>query len=97
MLGIALAGFSPNCYSQKEQTLCEVTVTAVKPERFMIGQKVKDIDSTQLAQNRFTTPVSYTHLDVYKRQHQRPVDFYHPFAQHQCQLEIYGSGSVFTL
>ncbi|MGR3812105.1 TonB-dependent receptor plug domain-containing protein [Jiulongibacter sp. NS-SX5] len=41
--------------AQTEKTLCEVTVTAIKPERFMVGLKVRETDSLMLAQNRFNT------------------------------------------
>lgn len=89
VLGIALAGFSPNCYSQKEQTLCEVTVTAVKPERFMIGQKVKDIDSTQLAQNRFTTLANFL-------QFQSPIAFKSYGAGQLATISFRGTSSSHT-
>ncbi len=42
-------------YAQKEQSLCEVTVRGIRPERFMVGQKVQDIDSLQLARFRYST------------------------------------------
>ncbi|WP_428661365.1 TonB-dependent receptor plug domain-containing protein [Runella sp.] len=42
-------------YAQKEQSLCEVTVRGVRPERFMVGQKVQEIDSVQLARFRYST------------------------------------------
>ncbi|MGL4630284.1 MAG: TonB-dependent receptor plug domain-containing protein [Leadbetterella sp.] len=45
--------FVPICYGQKTETLCEVTIKGIKPERFMVGQKVLSIDSTVLSQNRF--------------------------------------------
>ncbi|AYQ32139.1 TonB-dependent siderophore receptor [Runella sp. SP2] len=89
VLGIALAGFSPNCYSQKEQTLCEVTVTAVKPERFMIGQKVKDIDSAQLAQNRFTTLANFL-------QFQSPIAFRSYGAGQLATISFRGTSSSHT-
>ena len=89
VLGIALAGFSPSCYSQKEQTLCEVTVTAVKPERFMIGQKVKDIDSTQLAQNRFTTLANFL-------QFQSPIAFKSYGAGQLATISFRGTSSSHT-
>jgi vitamin B12 transporter len=55
-------------YAQNEQTLCEVTVTAIKHERFMVGQKVQEVDSTQLAQNQFTTLANFL-------QFQAPIAF----------------------
>lgn len=55
-------------FAQKEQTLCEVTVTAIKPERFMVGQKVREPDSSMLAQNRFNTLAGFL-------QFQSPVAF----------------------
>lgn len=42
-------------YAQKEQSLCEVTVRGVRPERFMVGQKVQEIDSVQLTRFRYST------------------------------------------
>jgi iron complex outermembrane receptor protein len=55
-------------FAQKEQTLCEVTVTAIRPERFMTGQKVRTVDSAQFAQNQFTNLSNFL-------QFQSPVAF----------------------
>lgn len=57
-----------NSYAQKEQSLCEVTVKGIRPERFMIGQKVQDIDSANLSRNRFSTMADFL-------QFQSPVAF----------------------
>ncbi|AEI50989.1 TonB-dependent receptor plug domain-containing protein [Runella slithyformis] len=46
---------APWLYAQKEQSLCEVTVRGVRPERFMVGQKVQEIDSVQLSRFRYST------------------------------------------
>lgn len=46
---------SPRLCAQKEQSLCEVTVRGVRPERFMVGQKIQEIDSVQLARFRYST------------------------------------------
>ncbi len=40
---------------KKEVDLCEVSVRGIRPERFMVGQKVQDIDSMALSINRFAT------------------------------------------
>lgn len=54
--------------AQKELTLCEVEVKGVRPERFMTGQKIRDVDSTDLARNRFSTLADFL-------QFQTPVAF----------------------
>jgi len=55
-------------YAQKELSLCEVTVKGVRPERFMVGQKIQDVDSANLAKNsyvsladflQFNSPISF--------------------------------------
>lgn len=66
-LGILL-GVVGHTYAQKEQSLCEVTVRGVRPERFMVGQKVQDIDSTQLTRFRYSTLADFL-------QFQSPVAF----------------------
>jgi vitamin B12 transporter len=55
-------------YAQKEQSLCEVTVRGIKPERFMVGLKVQEIDSATLALFRFSTATDFL-------QFQAPVSF----------------------
>jgi vitamin B12 transporter len=55
-------------FSQKEVSLCEVNITAVKPERFMVGQKIKVVDSMQIAQNQFATLANFL-------QYQAPIAF----------------------
>ncbi len=55
-------------FAQKELSLCEVTVRGVRPERFMVGQKVQEIDSTNLARFRFGTLADFM-------QFQSPVAF----------------------
>lgn len=55
-------------FAQKELTLCEVEVKGVRPERFMTGQKIRDVDSTDLARNRFSTLADFL-------QFQTPVAF----------------------
>lgn len=77
------------CFAQKEQTLCEVTVTTIRPERFMIGQKVKDIDSTQLAQNRFTTLANFL-------QFQSPIAFKSYGAGQLATISFRGTSSSHT-
>lgn len=55
-------------FAQKELSLCEVTVKGVRPERFMVGQKIQDLDSANLAKNsyvsladflQFNSPISF--------------------------------------
>lgn len=55
-------------YAQKEQSLCEVTIKGIRPERFMIGQKVQEVDSANLSRNRFSTMADFL-------QFQSPVAF----------------------
>jgi vitamin B12 transporter len=50
-----LVCYSPIVYGQKEVSLCEVTVKGIKPERFMVGQKIEEVDSISLAQGRFNS------------------------------------------
>lgn len=42
-------------FAQKELSLCEITVKGVRPERFMVGQKIQDLDSANLAKNRYVS------------------------------------------
>lgn len=42
-------------FAQKELSLCEVTVKGVRPERFMVGQKIQDLDSANLAKNSYVS------------------------------------------
>ena len=46
-------------FAQKELSLCEVTVKGVRPERFMVGQKIQDLDSANLAKNRYVSLVDF--------------------------------------
>jgi vitamin B12 transporter len=54
-LSIAIWFCGLHTYAQKEVSLCEVTVKGIKPERFMIGQKIVEVDSLNLAQGRFSS------------------------------------------
>jgi vitamin B12 transporter len=47
--------FITTAFAQKEVSLCEVTVKAIRPERFMVGQKVQEMDSVNLSRFRFGT------------------------------------------
>jgi iron complex outermembrane receptor protein len=47
--------FSLITFAQKQVSLCEVTVKAIRPERFMVGQKVQEMDSANLARFGFAT------------------------------------------
>ena len=49
--------------------------------RYMLGMKVKDIAAME-----GITPVSYTHLDVYKRQTENPGGFTERFVGYIRQL-----------
>jgi vitamin B12 transporter len=40
---------------QDTRVLPELTIRAIKPEHFMVGQKVMEVDSAQLSQNRFAS------------------------------------------
>ena len=55
-------------FAQKEVSLCEVPVKGIRPERFMIGQKVQDVDSANLARNSFSTMADFL-------QFQTPIAF----------------------
>ena len=46
---------NPLFAQSKEVNLCEVTVKGIRPERFMVGQKIQDIDSNALSINRFAS------------------------------------------
>lgn len=65
---LVLSAIAPHLYAQKEQSLCEVTVRGVRPERFMVGQKVQEIDSVQLTRFRYSTLADFL-------QFQSPVAF----------------------
>ena len=49
-------------------TICPSKMTSIRSERLMISSSSKDTSSTALFLFRCSTTVSYTHLDVYKRQ-----------------------------
>jgi vitamin B12 transporter len=55
LLLLAFSFLSIYAFAQKEVSLCEVTVKGIKPERFMIGQKIVEVDSINLAQGRFSS------------------------------------------
>ena len=55
LFGLFLIGSSSAVLAQKEVSLCEVPVKGIRPERFMLGQKVTDIDSANLARNSFVS------------------------------------------
>ncbi|NBB22817.1 TonB-dependent receptor plug domain-containing protein [Runella sp. CRIBMP] len=65
---LVLSAIAPHLYAQKEQSLCEVTVRGVRPERFMVGQKVQEIDSVQLTRFHYSTLADFL-------QFQSPVAF----------------------
>lgn len=60
--------FAQNEQDSKELSLCEVSVKGIRPERFMIGQKIEEIDSSNLARNRFSTLANFL-------QFQSPIAF----------------------
>ena len=47
--------FFTSVFAQKQVTLGEITIKAIRPERFMVGQKVQELDSVNLARFRFST------------------------------------------
>ncbi len=47
--------FFTSAFAQKQINLGEITIKAIRPERFMVGQKVQEIDSVNLARFRFST------------------------------------------
>jgi vitamin B12 transporter len=68
-LTVFFAGCSASLFAQKKEiTLCEVPVVGVRPERFMTGQKVQDLDSANMARNRFSTMAEFL-------QFQTPIAF----------------------
>ncbi len=68
LITITLCFCKQQVYAQKELSLCEVTVKGVRPERFMVGQKIQDLDSANLSKNsyvsladflQFNSPISF--------------------------------------
>lgn len=68
LLFVVFTSISIQTSAQEEQSLGEITVIAIKPERFMVGQKVRVIDSALLAQSQFTTLANFL-------QFQAPISF----------------------
>jgi vitamin B12 transporter len=54
-LSIIHYSLSIQIFAQKPVSLCEVTIKAIRPERFMVGQKVQEMDSVNLSRFRFGT------------------------------------------
>lgn len=49
---------------QKTENLNEVTVKALRPERFMVGSKIIEIDSAALSSNRFSTVADFLQFNT---------------------------------
>lgn len=75
--------------AQKETSLCEVTVRGIRPERFMVGQKVQEIDSATLARNRFSTMTEFL-------QFQAPVAFRSYGAGQVASISMRGTAASHT-
>jgi vitamin B12 transporter len=73
----------------KEVTLCEVPVVGVRPERFMTGQKIQEVDSATLARNRFITMADFL-------QFQTPVVFKSYGAGQLATISFRGTSSSHT-
>ncbi len=73
----------------KEVDLCEVTVSGVRPERFMVGQKVQDIDTTALKMNRFSTLADFLQFNA-------PVAFKSYGAGQLATIAIRGTSASHT-
>ncbi len=78
-----------HAFAQKEINLYEVTVKGVRPERFMVGQKVNNVDSTTLAQNSFRTMADFL-------QFQAPVAFKSYGAGQVSTVSFRGTSSSHT-
>lgn len=84
-----LVGLCSTVYAQKEVTLCEVTIKGVKPERFMVGQKIILVDSSKLAINRFSTLADFL-------QYQAPIAFKSYGAGQLSSISFRGTSSNHT-
>ncbi|MFN3852375.1 MAG: TonB-dependent receptor plug domain-containing protein [Spirosomataceae bacterium] len=76
-------------FAQKEVSLCEVTIKGIRPERFMIGQKVQEIDSAKLARNSFSTMADFL-------QFQSPIAFKSYGAGQITSISFRGTSSSHT-
>lgn len=55
---------APIAFAQKTKNLQEVTVKAIRPERFMVGSKIIEIDSAALSSNRFSTVADFLQFNT---------------------------------
>lgn len=89
---VVLLNYSALLFAQtetKELSLCEVTIKGIRPERFMIGQKVQTIDSANLARNRFSTMADFL-------QFQSPIAFKSYGAGQPASISFRGTSANHT-